>query len=496
MKHHYRYFFKYANDIIILLDGNLKIVDVNDKAISTFGYTREEMIGMDCSRLHSGSSHISMAEFKREIDDTGSAFFETVRVKKDNSEFPSEISARLIEINGVRYYQTIGRDITNRKMIQAELLREKERAQENDRLKTAFLHNISHEIRTPLNAIVGFSALLGEQDLDKATRQSFADTILNSSDTLLSILSDIIEFSNIQANIVKVTREEFNLNGVIKSLYDQFLLRAEKKGFILMTEAGLPDKDSVIATDRIKLIQIFSNLLNNAFKFTRQGQIIFGYIVKDKLLEFYVSDTGIGIDKKYHEKIFDRFYQIEDPLTKHFEGTGLGLSICRAYVELLGGEIGLSSIPGEGSTFVFTLPYKRQSESETKPLSMPNGKDFRFPLIKKILVAEDIDINFKLIAKYLSEANVEVLRASNGKEAVEIASSYPNLDLILMDIKMPVMDGYEATKLIRESNKHVPIIAQTAYVDDRSKVIECGCSSIITKPFNKAELLRTIKEFI
>jgi len=496
LEHHYKYFFKYANDIIILLDDNLKIIEVNDKAVSIYGYTREEMTGMECSKLHSKSSHIPMAEFKKEVDEKGFAVFETIRVKKDNSEFPSEISGRLIEINGFRYYQTIGRDISDRKTVQSELLKEKERALENDRLKTTFLHNISHEIRTPLNAIVGFSALISEPDIDNSTRRSYANTIINSSDTLLAIISDIIDFSYIEADIVKVSREAFLLNSVIESLYDQFLLRANENGITLMTETGLPDKDSMILTDKIKLIHITTNLLNNAIKFTRQGQIIFGYTVKDKLLEFYVSDTGLGIDKKYHHKIFDRFFQVEDPLTKYHSGTGLGLSICKAYIELLGGEISLSSFPGEGSTFVFTIPFEKPAENETAELSKLNLSGFKFTMNKKILVAEDIDSSYKLIEKYLYGTNVEVLRASNGQEAVEIFLSVQNLDLILMDIKMPLMDGYEATKVIRESNTNIPIIAQSAYTDDKSRVIECGCSGIIIKPFNKGELIRKIKEYI
>jgi signal transduction histidine kinase len=437
-----------------------------------------------------------MSEFKKEIDEKGSAFFETIHVKKDNSEFPSEISASLIEINGVRYYQIIGRDISDRQLVQSEILKEKEIALENDRLKTAFLSNISHEIRTPLNAIVGFSSLICEPDIDNSTRQSYADTIVNSSDNLLATISDIIDFSYIEAGIVKVSREPFRLNSVIKSLYDQFLFRANEAGITLMTETGLADKDSMIISDKIKLIHIITILLNNAFKFTRQGQIIFGYTVKEKQFEIYVSDTGFGIDKKYHQKIFDRFFQVEEPLTKYHSGTGLGLSICKAYIELLGGEISLSSIPGVGSTFVFSIPFEKPVENEAAMLSELYVSRFRFPMNKKILVAEDIDSNYKLIEKYLYGTNVEVLRASNGQEAVEIFLSVKNLDLILMDIKMPLMDGYEAIKLIRESNTNIPIIAQSAYADDRIRVIECGCSSIIIKPFNKGELISKIKEYI
>jgi CheY-like chemotaxis protein len=347
-----------------------------------------------------------------------------------------------------------------------------------------------------MNAIVGFSSLLSEPDIDSSTRHSYIDIIMNSSNHLLSIITDIIDISNIEANIVKITKSGVNLNSVIKSLYEQFLLKANEKKITMISEPGLPDKESIILTDKTKLIQIISNLLNNAFKFTQQGQVKFGYAVKDKLIEFFVSDTGLGIPEEQHQRIFDRFYQVENPVLKLYEGIGLGLAICNAYVELLGGEIRLSSTSGTGSTFYFTLPFEKPAGTVITTSSPMKETGFVFPVKKKILVAEDNDNNFKLIGYFLFGANVEIIRASNGNDAVEKCLSDQSIDLVLMDIRMPGMNGYTATDLIRLSKPDIPIIAQTAYADDRERAIECGCSGIISKPFDKKGLLKVIREFI
>jgi CheY-like chemotaxis protein len=231
-------------------------------------------------------------------------------------------------------------------------------------------------------------------------------------------------------------------------------------------------------------------------KFTDKGQIKIWYSVRDRFLEFGVSDTGIGISEEHHDRIFNRFYQVQNTVTRLYEGTGLGLAISKAYVEHLGGKIWLSSDPGTGTSFFFTIPYEKR---ETKGILVhgENANDsFVFPTKKVILVAEDIESNFKLIRYFLNGSNAEILHAYNGKEAVEKCLSVENIDLVLMDIKMPVMDGYTAVKLIREKNNSVPIIAQTAYADDRERAIECGCSGFISKPFDKKSLFKVLFEFI
>jgi PAS domain S-box-containing protein len=390
----------------------------------------------------------------------------------------------------------IGHDITERKEIVEELIRAKEKAEESDKLKTAFLHNISHEIRTPMNAIVGFSALLGEPEVDEKTRKSYIEVIMQSSNHLLSIITDIVDISNIEANLIKTYKNEVPINTTIKSLFNQFIPKAAEKKIDMIWEPGLSDYDALILTDKSKLSQIISNLISNAIKFTDKGTIKIGYKLVENFLEFCVSDTGIGISPEHHARIFDRFYQVSNAMERLYEGTGLGLAISKAYIEHLGGKIWLSSEQGKGTSFFFTIPYEKQVAT-TLPVTEKGVPDsYVFPVKKVILVAEDIESNFKLIRYFLSDSNVEVLHAYNGKEAVEKCLSTGKIDLILMDIKMPVMDGYTAVKLIREKNAIVPIIAQTAYIDDKEKAIECGCSGFISKPFDKKSLFKVLREFI
>lgn len=413
------------------------------------------------------------------------------------------IGGRIFEIShtgmifaGKKAMLEIFHDITDKKRNEEELIMAKEKAEESDRLKTAFLHNISHEIRTPMNAIVGFSALLGEPDVDVQTRQTYIEVIMQSSNHLLSIISDIVEISNIEANLVKITLSEVNINSILQSLYNQFLPLADEKSLILSYETNLSDSDSQILSDNTKLIQVLSNFIKNALKFTVKGNIKIECSKKNDYLEFSVSDTGIGIQPEYHEQIFNRFFQVQSSLTRLNEGTGLGLSISKAYVELMGGKMWLSSEPENGTTFYFTIPYKKQVILNKPDIGIPKNGGIIFPENKTILVAEDIDSNYKLISYFLQGTKTKIIRASNGKEAVEKALSEKNLDLILMDIRMPVMDGYSAVKIIRKTNPLIPIIAQTAHADDKSIAIESGCNGFISKPFDKVHLIEAITEFL
>lgn len=407
-----------------------------------------------------------------------------------------EISHTGMMYQGKKALLEIFQDVTDRKENEEELIMAKDKAEESDRLKTAFLHNISHEIRTPMNAIVGFSSLLGEPDVDAQTRRTYLEIIMQSSNQLLSIISDIVDISNIEANLVKVTLSEINIKSLLQTIYNQFLPIANEKNLFLSYGTILSDTDTLVLTDGTKLTQILSNLTKNALKFTEKGNIRIECRKNDHFLQFYVSDTGIGISPKHHERIFDRFYQVQSSLTRLNEGTGLGLAITKAYVELLGGTISLSSASENGTTFFFTLPFKKQPVLFNPELKIPENEDFMFLENKTILVAEDIDSNFKLIKYFLNGTNSKLLRASDGKEAVEMALSRRDIDLILMDIRMPVMDGYSVAQLIREANKSIPIIAQTAYAGDMEKAVKAGCNGFISKPFNKVRLMESIKEFL
>jgi PAS domain S-box-containing protein len=414
----------------------------------------------------------------------------TIRSIYSKAELMLTSDSNLVKVIGVI------QDITSLKRAEAELIKAKNKAEESDSLKTAFLHNISHEIRTPMNAIVGFSMLLGEPDVDAQSRHSYIEVIIQSSNHLLAIITDIVDIANLEANLVKIEKNEINFNSTLKLLCDQFLLKAEEKKIQFICETGVPDSDALGITDSTKLTQILTNLINNAIKFTDIGYVKVSCKLKDQFLEFCVSDTGIGIPYEHHKRIFDRFYQVQATLSKLYEGTGLGLAISKAYVELLGGEMWLSSEIGKGTSFFFTIPYERQAVEPIAVNEKRVTENFVFQKIKIILVAEDSDSNFILIENFLSGTNTSILRAINGKESVEKCLSNKNIDLVLMDIKMPVMDGYTAVKLIRETNSTIPIIAQTAFADEKELAILSGCSGFISKPFNKKELLEIIHEFI
>ncbi|MBK7132767.1 MAG: PAS domain S-box protein [Bacteroidales bacterium] len=390
------------------------------------------------------------------------------------------------------------RDISDRKKAEYELIKSKEKAEESDRLKTAFLHNISHEIRTPMNAIIGFTSMLNEPDLDKDSQTSYIDIITKSSNHLLSIVTDIIEISNIEAGILKLNTKIVNLNSVIRNLYNQFLPGTEQKNLEFLVSPGLNDSEANVLTDGAKLTQVLSSLLSNAVKFTNSGRIVMGYKVNLNNLEFFVQDSGIGISGDQFSKIFERFYQVESTISRQYEGTGLGLSISKAYIELLGGSIWLSSEPGNGSTFFFTIPckgaegYVRDEPENNKriiPHSIAN---------KTVLVAEDEENNFRLIVELLSHLNLKIIHAVNGSEAVEICKSNNSIDLVIMDIKMPLMDGYEATSILKRRNPLLPVIAQTAFVleSDRDKILASGFDDYISKPVKKDVLIAMVKNYL
>jgi signal transduction histidine kinase len=265
-------------------------------------------------------------------------------------------------ING----KTVGRvwsfrDITRNKKAEAQIIAARDKAEESDRLKTAFLHNISHEIRTPMNAIIGFSTLLNEKGLNEHERRQYTEFIFSSARQLLSIINDIVDIANIESGKIRLTLKRINVNSTLKMIYEQFSIRERSPGVRLEMKLSLSDSEADIISDETKLIQVITNLLSNAIKFTGKGSIEFGYTRKESVLEFFVNDTGIGIPEDHQERIFDRFYQVDDAATRQYGGTGLGLSICKSYVGLLGGEIHLKSKPGEGSSFTFTIPYNQNT---------------------------------------------------------------------------------------------------------------------------------------
>jgi PAS domain S-box-containing protein len=475
-------------------------IKVNQKLSQILGYSKEELIGKDWYELtYPEDRKANMVLFhmaingeidnyeldKRFVCKDGRIVFITISVVCQRN--PDRT---------VSHFLTSYIDITERNHFEKELVKAKEKAEESDRLKTAFLHNISHEIRTPMNAIIGFTSLLNENNMDPASRESYIKVISESSDHLLSIISDIVDISSVEAELVKINMEEFNLDTIFKTIYDLHSQKAKEKGIEFIYDTGFINSDATIVTDKTKLIQILSNLVSNAIKFTHEGKVRYSYKLKLALIEFTVSDTGIGIPSDQQSRIFDRFYQVHNQASRTYEGTGLGLAISKAYVELMGGTIKVISEPGAGSSFIFTIPYEKRKEL-MKNQSTGTGRDkFYFTVRKNILVVEDVESNFQLIKYFLTGTNAEIIRAVNGQEAVNYCMYNKRIDLILMDIKMPIMDGYTATKILRENNISIPIIAQTAYADDKENALKAGCSAFISKPFDKKGLLSIINELI
>lgn len=376
-----------------------------------------------------------------------------------------------------------------------ELTLAKELAEKNNQRKLSYLINISHEIKTPVNAISGFSQLLKEDDQSSENREKFLDVILESSSELVEIVNNVAEISSVESGVVRITEKEIHLSEVFDELTELYKDEASRKKLLLIAEVGISDNNGKIIADKGRLIQVFSALISNSLKFTFTGKIVFGCKRRNDLIDFYVSDTGIGISKEEKGKVFDHFFQAANSVSRSFKGTGLGLTISKAVTEKMGGEIWCDSVEGKGSVFHFTIPYKQSKiTSVAKPDAVP-GWGIHGDRKKVVLVAEDDDLNFTLIQSFLSGLDIELVRAVNGKEAVDICSAR-KIDLVLMDVKMPVMDGLLATRIIKEADPGQIIIAQTAYINDREFAIECGCSDFITKPFAKAPLLNLVNSYI
>lgn len=379
-----------------------------------------------------------------------------------------------------------------------ELMLARQKAEESNQLITGFLHNMSHEIRTPMNAIMGFSQLQLSEDITEAERKTFVQIVKDNATQLLRILDDILEISRLETNQIKAIKSQVCLNALFDELYFQFEERSKKQRIPLQITKELSDSESYIFTDEYKLLKILNNLLDNAFNFIQSGHVELGYVIKGKRIDIYVKDTGFGIQKEYQELIFYRFSRGEKTHSESQSlagGLGLGLSIARENAELIGGSIKLISERNEGSTFIISLPFLIEQDNSTLKKEKIENK-----IKYKVLVVEDEDTNaffLKILITAIND-NITVLHANNGKEAVELCKADSEIDVVLMDIKMPVMDGYEAINLIKNLKPELPVIAQTAFAstDDKSKIIQAGFDDVITKPITKIRLNHLISKYL
>ena len=402
-----------------------------------------------------------------------------------------------INTNESKRHLAITEDITKRKMDAIELIAAKDKAEESDRLKTTFLANMSHEIRTPMNGILGFANLLKDPDHSVEEQQEFIRIIEKSGTRMLNIINNIVDISKIEAGVMVTNLEETNVSDLIDHIYNFFKPEVEEKGMQISSKNAISNKASIIITDREKLFAVLTNLVKNAIKYSEAGRIEFGYSKKGKYLEFFVNDIGRGIDEAKQKVIFERFIQAEAMDKQLNEGAGLGLAISKGFVELLGGEIWVESEINKGSTFYFTIPYVTETSQNKEIVDLINDKKKGNNVSSlKILVAEDDEFSFLLVYTELTKLNHTLIRAKTGREAIDIIRNNPDIDLILMDIQMPEMDGYEATHAIRQFNNSVIIIAQTAFglESHRKEAISVGCNGYLSKPIVINELIALLNE--
>ncbi|MEI6681631.1 MAG: response regulator [Bacteroidota bacterium] len=388
--------------------------------------------------------------------------------------------------------------------LNGELLEAKEKAEESDRLKSAFLTNMSHEIRTPMNGILGFAGLLSTPGLTGAEQEEFLTLIQKSGERMLNIIGELVDISKIESGTMGIHLQEVNINEQIEYIYRLLKAGALDKNVGISFKTGLPDEQAIMVTDKEKLYSIWTNLVKNAIKYTDEGSIEFGYETvpmegampdgKPAGISFYVRDTGIGIRRDRQEAIFERFIQADIVDVQARQGAGLGLSIARAYVEMLGGEISVESEPGKGSVFHFRLPALPTPVREDVPEQGTQGTVPSLPENLKILIVEDDETSAMLAKAMVEKSSNTLLFARTGMEAVETCRNNPGIDLVLMDIKLPVMNGYEATRQIRQFNRDIIIIAQTAYAiaGDAEKALEAGCNAHVSKPVDRDHLMKLI----
>lgn len=492
---------------IILTDTQGNIEYANPKTLKVSGYELAELIGKNPKIFSAGEKPKEAYKVLWQNITSGKEWQGEFHNKKKNGELfweQASISPILNKEGEITHYLAVKEDITERKQILEDLIIAKEHAEQSDKLKSAFLANMSHEIRTPMNSILGFTELLKAPELSGEKLQKYINVIQKGGTRLLNIINDIVDISKIEAGLVKADIKASNIKEQIEFIYTFFKPEAEKKGIQFLVNNSSLEEDLMIVTDPEKIYAIFTNLIKNAIKFTNKGLIVFGYEKKGEYLEFYVKDTGIGIPKDKYEAIFERFIQADISNNLAIQGAGLGLSITKAYVELLEGKIWVESEvenlaigkPG-GTTIYFTIPFNTGTIIDTNTQNdILSGKTGKQSENLKILIAEDDEASAIYLSILVEEFSSEILMAKNGLEAVEIYKNNPDIDLILMDMQMPYLNGYEATSQIRQLNKNVVIIAQTAFAlsYDRQKVIDAGCNDYISKPISINEFTTLIRK--
>ncbi|TAL76877.1 MAG: response regulator, partial [Bacteroidetes bacterium] len=433
-------------------------------------------------------------------------FYESeVRIRHKDGRFINLLSRSVTvrtDNNEILGALTISHDITRLKQVHEDLIRANIEAEASNKLKTSFLANISHEIRTPLNSVVGFANLLLANDLSDKVKEEYIENINYNSEKLLHIIGDIIDLSRLESSQIEISYEEASLNSIVNEIIEEArqVIRRNEKSIILNIKNHFEDNGDLIFTDRIWLKRVLNHLMDNAIKFTLDGSIEFSYLKENEQIVFKIRDTGIGINKENLGHIFEEFRQEIDGHHRPFEGLGIGLTLAKEVVERMGGKIFVQSEKGIGSEFSFSIPYRPAGSNQNKLKSTIKDQsltNINWSSRKCLLVDDNKDVLIYL-NRILLDTGVTIITARSGYEAIELIKTNPDIDVVLLDMQMPEMNGIEATKEIRKIRKNLPIIAQTAFIfeDDKDIILEAGCDACLIKPIRKDHLLTVMSSFV
>ncbi len=501
----YRMLVQSADDGISFYDRDWNLKYANGAFYSMIGLTREQYNALKPGEFVHPDDVVYEKTRTEALQKDG--FFETeLRLKHKDGHYVN-LSTRSVTVKNenadIIGALTISRDITSLKKVHEELVKANVDAEASNRLKSSFLANISHEIRTPLNSVVGFANLLLANDLTNDVKEEYIEHINHNSEKLLQIIGDIIDLSRLESSQIEITYEEASVNSIVYEIVEDArkIIKRNEKSIIINVMNMLEENGDLIFTDRIWLKRVLNHLMDNAVKFTLEGSVRLSYAKENENLVFRIKDTGIGINKENLDHIFEEFRQEIDGHHRPFEGLGVGLTLAKEVIERMGGKIFVQSEKGVGSEFSFSIPYRPAGGSTRLRSKIAVSEPQNLPLNwsnKTCLLVDDNKDVLLYLNRTLADTGINTLSARSGIEAIDIVKTMPGIDVVLLDMQMPEMNGIEATKEIRKIRKDIPIIAQTAFIfeDDKDIILEAGCDACLIKPIRKDHLLTVMASFL
>jgi PAS domain S-box-containing protein len=493
-----------ADDGISFYDKDWNLKFANSAFYTVIGYDRESYHSTDASYfIHPDDQDYSERRIKG-LKDKG-IFVSEIRLKHKEGHFVT-LSTRSVVVKDdtgeILGALTISRDITKLKQINEDLVKANLEAETSNRLKSSFLANISHEIRTPLNSVIGFSNLLLSNDVSQEMKEEYVEHINHNSEKLLQIIGDIIDLSRLESSQIEISYEETSVSEIVNEVVGEARkeIKRNEKSINLNVQNQFEDNCDLIFTDRIWLKRVLSHIMDNAIKFTLDGSIVLSYLREDEDLVFSIKDTGIGIRKENFTNIFEGFRQEIEGHHRPFEGLGIGLTLAKEVVDRMGGKISVESEKGIGSEFRFSIPYRPAGSTKAKVKTLLNDQEDRILdwSSKKCLIVDDNKDVLIYLNRILLDSKIKVLTARSGADTIELIEEVPDLDIVILDMQMPGMNGIEVTKKIRKVRKNLPIIAQTAFIfeDDKDIILQAGCDACLIKPIRKEHLFTIMTSFL